>query len=119
MKTQLQVRGFEPNAELYKYLRHKLAEINRRLPRSIRTRVACVVTLSQRHRKAGDMKTCAVRLTLPHGRLEARETTQHMYAALDIVVEQITVELRGYKSVHHRRGLRPRPAEGGSEWPVN
>jgi putative sigma-54 modulation protein len=108
MKTHITARGFELNAELNRYIRHKLAELNRKLPRGVRAEIACTLTLTQKHRKDGDTKTCAIVLQLPNEKLQAQETTQHMYAALDIVAEAMSEQVRAYKTRNRRRGLRAR-----------
>jgi len=108
MKTQITARGFELNAEFNRYIRHKLAELNRRLPRGVRAEIPCALTLTQKHRKDGEAKTCAIVLRLPNETLKAQETTQHMYAALDIVVESMGAQVREYKVRNRRRGIRGR-----------
>lgn len=105
MKTQLVARGFELSAELEKYTQHKLATIRRRVPRAARPEVLCTVQFIKKRTKAAENKTCRLTLILPHEKLEAEETTQHMYAALDIATEHMVQQLRDYKGRHRRRNL--------------
>jgi ribosomal subunit interface protein len=110
MNTQLSARGFELNAELEKYAHHKLAALRRRLPRTVRSDVLCSVRFTQKRKREGGLKVCRLALELPHATLQAQESTQHMYAALDIVIADMLVQLQDYKREYHRRGLRRRPA---------
>jgi ribosomal subunit interface protein len=111
MNTQLSARGFELNAELEKYARHKLAALRRRLPRMVRTDVVCTVKFIQKRKREGGLRVCKLTLELPHGTLQAQESTQHMYAALDIVIADVLTQLAVYKRQYHRPGLRRRPTE--------
>jgi ribosome-associated translation inhibitor RaiA len=109
MKTDLTFRGYaEPNVELQKYARHKLSELGRKVPRSIRAETTCSVKFTRQRKKEGGHKTCTMVLVLPHQTLEAQETTRHMYTALDIAVAHLVQLLHEYKLQYHRRRL-PRP----------
>jgi len=106
MKTDVTFRGYiEPNVELQKYARRKLSELNRKVPRSIRTETTCTVKFVRQRKKEGGQKTCTMVLELPQQTLEAQETTQHMYTSLDIVVAHLGELLREYKLQYHRRRL--------------
>jgi len=106
MKTVISERGFtEPNKELHKYTRHKLAEINRRLPRAIRADVKCTVKFTQKRKKEGGFKVCTSTLGLPHETLHAQESTEHLFTSLDIVVVRLQEQIAEYKIRHRHRRL--------------
>ena len=106
MKTTISERGFsESNRELHKYTRHKLAEINRRLPRAIRTDAKCTVKFTQKRKKEGGFKVCTISLELPKETLRAQESTEHLFTSLDIVVVRLHEQVADYKARHRQRRL--------------
>lgn len=108
MKTHFIASGFELTGELEKYAQHKLVEIGRRVPRSIRAEVNCTIHFDQKQKKDDKFSTCTVVIVLPDTELHARETTLHMYAALDIATVNINQQLRDYAVRTRARGLRGR-----------
>ncbi|HSX42541.1 MAG TPA: HPF/RaiA family ribosome-associated protein [Candidatus Saccharimonadales bacterium] len=106
MKTTISERGFsESNKELHKYARHKLAEVNRRLPRAIRPAVVCTVKFTQKRKKEGGFKVCTISLELPKEILRAEESTEHLFTSLDIVIVRLQQQVAEYKVRHRRRRL--------------
>lgn len=110
MKTLYSADGLELTGELAKYANNKTARLAKKIPRQLRMVAACKVTFSQAVEDAAKMSTCTVVLTLGDTRLEARETTQHMYAALDIAVVHIEQQIENYKRTHPRTLLSRRKA---------
>jgi ribosomal subunit interface protein len=106
MKTHFIVSGFELNAELEKYAHHKLLEIGRQVPRSVRAEASCTIHFDQKRKKDAKLNTCTVVVVLPDTELHSRETTSHMYAALDIATVNINQQLRDYTARNRVRGLR-------------
>jgi ribosomal subunit interface protein len=106
MKTHFIASGFELTTELERYAQHKLIEIGRRVPRSVRAGVSCTIHFDQKHKKEDKISTCTVVLVLPDTELHTRETTSHMYAALDIAVVNINQQLRDYAARNRVGGLR-------------
>jgi ribosome-associated translation inhibitor RaiA len=104
MKTDTKTSGFEPSPDFKKYSKHKLGEVVRRIPRSSRETAVCALKCMQRKGAEGDVtKTCRLVVTFGGQEFRAKETTQHMYAALDIVTADMILQIKAY-----RRQLRAR-----------
>lgn len=100
--------GFDLTPKLQKYLTSKVKDIQKYVPRNARE--SAVLAVHFKLAKKGQEKTCTLALQLPKKTLAARETTGHMYAALDIASVEIRRQLADYKSMHSRRGLHHRIA---------
>jgi ribosome-associated translation inhibitor RaiA len=48
----------------------------------------------------GTLKTCQLTVKMRREELTARETTQHMYASLDVAVVAVEQQLRDYRRQH-------------------
>jgi len=112
MQVTITAEGFEPSAELQKYSKHKITEVTRRVPLSLRADATYVVHFLHNHKKSGDIKTCTLVLTLSDVEFHSQETTQHMYAALDIATADIRDQLRAYAAERRRANRRARLAQG-------
>lgn len=94
MKARFVVNGIELTNDLEKYANQKVAHLNKRILRKFRSSTDCQITFTQAVRKGVKLNTCDIVLTSGGDKLKACETTQHMYAALDIVVVQIDQQLK-------------------------
>lgn len=103
MKIYFSAESFSLTPELEKYASGKAMNLARRLPRKIRAGADCRVQFTQRRHKGVKFNTCSVSLQLPGDELRAAETTQHMYAALDIAVVHIEQQIREYEARHKSR----------------
>jgi ribosomal subunit interface protein len=108
MKTHFVANGFDLTIDLEKYARHKLVEIGRWVPRSLRAQASCTINFDQKVRKNVKLNTCTIVVVLPEVELHSSETTSHMYAALDIAAVNIHQQLREYARRNQTRGLRVR-----------
>jgi ribosomal subunit interface protein len=108
MKTHFVTTDFELTHELERYARHKLIEIGRFVPRALRAEASCTINFDQKQQGDTKLNTCTVVMVLPDTELHSRETTSHMYAALDIAAVNMNQQLRAYAAQNHRRGLRAR-----------
>ena len=98
--------GFDLTPKLQKYLKAKVKDIEKYVPR--KARESAVLAVHFKLAKKGQEKACTLALQLPQKTLAASETTGHMYAALDIATVEIRRQLADYKSIHGKRGLRHR-----------
>lgn len=98
--------GFDLTPKLQKYTNGKVRDIEKYIPRHDRQAAALAVHFKLT--KKGQEKTCTLALELPHETLAVRETTGHMYAALDIATVEIRRKLADYKAKHSRHGIRHR-----------
>lgn len=96
MKTQFSTKGIDLTSELEKYANRKVAHISRRVPRKLRATVDCEVAFARATKKGTKLNTCTITLGIDDVELKACETTQHMYAALDIAAVQIEQQLKDY-----------------------
>jgi len=87
---------FELGEELAKYARGKLENLDKYLPHKDRATTLLEVTFSEQ----GALKTCQLTVKLRREEIIARETTQHMYASLDVAVVAVEQRLRDYRRQH-------------------
>jgi ribosomal subunit interface protein len=98
MKISLTAEHFELTPELEKYAATKCAAIARRIPRGMRATARCSAVFSHTQRKGAAYNTCSISCTVGDTTWKATETTQHMYAALDIA----TVHLQQQLALHFK-----------------
>jgi ribosomal subunit interface protein len=106
LKIVLTTEKFELEPELQKYAQKKLNGLERYVPKSARESAHIEVRFKQENLKNKKHSTCELTLHLPHENLFARETTQHMYAAVDIAAAHIREQIVSYKAKHTRTGRR-------------
>jgi len=102
--------GFDLPPKLQKYTDGKMKDIQKYIPRKVRE--AAVVAVHFKQGRKGQDKTCTLALQLPHDTLAVRETTSHMYAALDIATVELRRQIADYKSKHSKQGLRHKLLRG-------
>jgi ribosomal subunit interface protein len=102
--------GFDLAQKLQKYTAGKVRDIEKYIPR--KARGSAVLAIHFKESKKGKDKTCTLTLQLPQQTLAVRETTTHMYAALDIATVEIRRQLAEYKGKHSAQGLRHRIMRG-------
>jgi ribosomal subunit interface protein len=108
---------------LQKYATRKLGNLDKYLPKHHRDSVHAVVELKQATKVKDQKKyTCAVILHLPHGTINATESTMNMYAAIDIVEAKLKAQIKKHKESHtdgklfrHLAGRFRRRDNGASE----
>lgn len=114
LKSVVQAEKFELNPELQKYTRKKLNGLEKYIPKKAREAAHMDVRFKQLQKKDKKQSTCELTLHLPHANLFAKETTQHIYAALDIATAHIHEQLVAYKAKYGRAGLRRFSRKGRS-----
>lgn len=102
MKIHITAKGVDLTSELEKYANNKVARIARKVPRRVRAFSSCKVRFSQTTRKGTKYSMCTLTLWLGETELKAEETTQHLYAALDIASVHIEHQLKTYIRRNHR-----------------
>lgn len=93
MKIHLSCSGFELDSELEKYAAGKAAQMAKGLPRKLRPHASCTIHFAQGRAGGAKISTCSVRLTAGQASFTAEESTQHMYAALDIATVNIAQQV--------------------------
>jgi ribosomal subunit interface protein len=106
MKLHLTAEGFDLTGDLEKYADVKLRRLRRIIPKQLRAQAICSVHFKQV--KRGDLKhnSCTLTVELADAEVKAQETTQHMYAALDIACVHIEHQLADYAAGRRRHRLR-------------
>jgi len=116
MKIHFSVQKFDLTPELEKYASVKVIRLVRRLPRRPRSTADCHIHFSQRQKKDVKFNTCSLTLKLADAELQATETTQHMYAALDIAVVHIEQQIRDYETRRESRFKNELKRRIQAEW---
>jgi ribosomal subunit interface protein len=98
--------GFDLAQKLQKYTSGKVKDIEKYIPR--KARESAVLAVHFKESKKGQNKTCTLVLQLPKETMTVRETTSHMYAALDIATVEMRRQVAEYKHKHSKYGLRHR-----------
>lgn len=95
-----------------KYVMKKIGRLDRYLPRHARKSVRAEVVLSLVNQKHGNKYQAEVILYVPDKKIEAKDTTVNVLAAVDIVEAKLATQLKKYKqmTVGHlgRRGILSR-----------
>jgi ribosomal subunit interface protein len=96
MKLHIHATGFDLDSELEKYVEGKLPSIYKTLPRKLRSEASCDIAFDQSVKGSDKMSTCSLSVRFENVQLEVTESTQHMYAALDIAVVYMHQQLENY-----------------------
>ncbi len=110
MIKKLEIHGvhMQIDPKLFAYTTKKIGRMDRFISRHGRESLHAEVFLKEEKLKTKKNLTCEVVLTLPKGKITTKETTQNMYAAIDIVESKLKNQLKKYKETHgnprlHRR----------------
>ncbi|HUB93063.1 MAG TPA: HPF/RaiA family ribosome-associated protein [Verrucomicrobiae bacterium] len=103
MTIHCSIKGLAPTDELERYARRRVNRLRRSLPRKLRADADCQVILTRTTHAGVKQNTCTIVFVVNGGNasFSATESTQHIHAALDIVVVRIERELKLY--THGRR----------------
>lgn len=106
MKVRFTAEGFELTTELDKYAARKVVQMSRHVPHKVKATAICEVHFSLQKKADVKYSTCAITFTLGDQELKAEETTQHMYAALDIAAVRIEQQLETFIGRQKKLRLR-------------
>ena len=112
MKLHITASGFDLGSELEKYASGKAAQLNKEIPRKLRAQSVCDMHFAQTKGDELKVSTCTILVKLGEEEFHAEESTQHMYAALDIATVHMEHQLDDYLLRH---GLK-KPAK--RDWQV-
>lgn len=96
---------YTPDEQTKRYARKKIGGLDRYLSRHTRKSTYITVTLKEVNRANGNKYECDVVIKLPEKTITAKDSTLNMLAAIDIVAEKLSVQLKKYHDVRkdHRR----------------
>jgi len=99
-KFELSATQMELDERLKKYATKKLAYIDKYLSKHVRSSAHLEVRLKE-HKSGGQKQSvCDVLLHLPHDTIKIRESTQNIFASIDIVEAKLKQQVRHYKELH-------------------
>jgi putative sigma-54 modulation protein len=88
---------YTPDQTTLRYVRRKIARLDRFLPKHARKSATADVKLKLVNRDHGNKYEAEVILNVPDKRLTAKDSTVNMLAAIDIVEAKLMSQLRKYK----------------------
>jgi len=102
MITHIDITGIHYDVDdlTKKYVMKKIGRLDRFTPRHARKTLKAEVVLKQVDRKGGNKYECDINLILPGKRLNAKDTTLNMLAAVDIVEQKLKMQLKKYHDEH-------------------
>lgn len=88
-----------------RYVRKKIGGLDRYLSRHTRKSTYITVNLREVNRANGNKYECDVIMKLPEKTITAKDSTMNMLAAVDIVAEKLSVQLKKYHDARkdHKR----------------
>lgn len=97
---------YTPDEQTKRYVRKKIGGLDRYLSRHTRKSTYITVNLKEVNRANGNKYECDVIIKLPEKTITAKDSTLNMLAAVDIVAEKLSVQLKKYHDTRkdHRRG---------------
>ncbi len=91
---------YSPDEQTKRYVRRKVARLDRFLPRHARKSVSAEVKLKEVNRDHGNKYEAEILLHVPDKDLTAKDSTVNILAAVDIVEMKLVNQLRKYKDLH-------------------
>ncbi len=99
-KFEISATRLELDDRLKKYVTKKLATLDKYLPRQARPSAHMEVRFKE-HKSGGQKQSvCDVTLHLPNETIKICESTQNVYAAVDIVEAKLKQQIKKYKELH-------------------
>jgi putative sigma-54 modulation protein len=108
VELSITAKHVELSERLEKYVRGKVSKLEKYVPRAARSDIRVEVRLVQKAAEGAPGCACELTLHLPQVTLVASETTQHIYAAVDVAVAHVGEQLKTYKAKHAPGSLRKR-----------
>lgn len=110
MIKSLQITGIHAkhDQEIDAYVRQKIGECDRYIPKKARESTKAEVKLKQEKSKDNAKFICEVIVHLPNGSITVHEKAITMLAAIDLAEDKLKIQLKKYKDKHsaskiHRR----------------
>ena len=106
MKIYYVAESFDLTKELEKYSERKAKQLRRIVPRQLRKNAVCQMEFTRKLQGDKKLNTCCVTLEVADTELKVTETTQHMYASLDVATVHMQHQLADYSARTRRHRLR-------------
>ncbi len=107
MIEKIEIEGvhMEVDDNIRRYVLKKIAKLDKYLPKQAKESAHAEVILKSKESK-GNRSTCEVTLFLPKETINVKESTQNIYAAIDIVEAKLKHQIEKYKELHASYKLR-------------
>ncbi len=89
--------AYEVDAPTHKYVIKRIGSLDRYLPRHARKSVSVEVKLEQVNHDHGNKYEAEIIFNIPGGLITAKDSTNNIFAAVDIVEAKIRKQLHDYK----------------------
>ncbi len=99
-KFELSATHLEIDDKLKKYITKKIASVDKYISRHVRPSAHLEVRLKEHRANGQRQSVCDVTLHLPHETIKISESTQNIFASVDIVEAKLKQQLRNYKELH-------------------
>lgn len=98
MITHIDITGVRYDVDdlTRKYIMKKIGRLDRFIPRHARKTAKAEVVLKEVNRKGGNKYECDINLIVPNKRINAKDSTLNMLAAVDIVEQKLKIQLKKY-----------------------
>jgi putative sigma-54 modulation protein len=102
MISQIKVSGisYEVDEATRKYAMKRIGRLDSYLPRHARKTASCEVKLKQVNHDHGNKYEVEVIMSIPGSLIPAKDSTNNIFAAIDIVEAKIRSQLRDYKEAN-------------------
>lgn len=102
MISQIKISGiaYEVDDATYKYALKRIGRLDSYIPRHARKTVSAEVKLQQVNHDHGNKYEAEVLISIPGSLIKAKDSTNNMCAAIDIVEAKIRAQLRDYKDAN-------------------
>lgn len=103
MITHIDITGvgnYTPDDSTKKYIKKKIGGLDRLAPRHARKSMHAEVKLAEVNRDNGNKYEVEVVVSVPDKRLNSKDSTMNVLAAVDIVEAKLAAQLRKYKEEH-------------------
>ena len=102
MISQIKVSGiaYEVDEATRKYAIKRIGRLDSYLPRHARKTVSAGVKLEQVNHDHGNKYEVEVIISIPNSLITAKDSTNNIFAAIDIVEAKIKAQLRDYKEAN-------------------
>lgn len=108
MKMQVGGHNFDLNPKIKAYVDEKIGSLDHYLPKAAQQSQARVTLENDEDATSDSRFICEAIIRVPHATLQAREATQNIFAAVDIVEAKLKAQIHKYKDKHSPRASRGR-----------
>ena len=106
MKMNLQAKHLELTDAIRDYAEKKLGELDKFIPEGTLSSVDISLERTTNHHKKGDVFKAESNISVPGTLLNAESEHENLYAAIDLLKDEMTRELKRYKDRLHTKMMK-------------